>query len=83
VTFPSEFGVNPQMRVRVNGKESFVGVAGTVSEAMNLNGPIASVPKTLTVRRQFQRHLIPVKFDPASKDILQFVLMPGDEITWQ
>jgi hypothetical protein len=83
VTFPSEFGVNPQMRVRVNGKESFVGVAGTVSEAMNLYGPIASVPKTLIVRRQFQRHLIPVKFDPASKDILQFVLMSGDEITWQ
>jgi hypothetical protein len=82
VTFSSDFGVNPQMRVLVNGQETFVGISGTVRDALNLNRPGAVAPKTLMVRRIFQGRLIPVKFDPASDDILHLVLMPGDEISW-
>jgi hypothetical protein len=82
VTFSSDFGVNPQMRVLVNGKETFVGISGTVRDALNLNRPGTVAPKTLMVRRIFQGRLIPVKFDPASDDILHLVLMPGDEISW-
>ncbi len=82
VTFAPDFGVNAEMRVHVNGQEGFVRVGGTVSEAINAIGDVTAVPKTLMVRRTFEGHLIPVEFDPASKDILNLVLMPGDEITW-
>jgi hypothetical protein len=82
VTFSSHFGVNPQMRVLVNGKENFVGISGTVRDALNLNRPDATAPKNLIVRRLFEGRLIPVKYDPASNDILRLVLMPGDEISW-
>ena len=82
MSFPPGFGVIPELRVRVNGQESFVRVSGTVREAMNVSAFVTTAPKTLMVRRLFQGHLIPVQFDPASQDILNFVLMPGDEITW-
>jgi hypothetical protein len=82
LTFTSEFAVNPQMRIGVNGTQKYVGVADTVGDAMNRNGPAAVIPKTLTVQRLFHGRLIPLKFDPNSRDILQLVLMPGDEITW-
>jgi len=83
VTFSSDFGVNPQMRVLANGEEKFVGISGTVGDALNLNRPGAVAPKTLIVRRLFEGCLIPVKFDTADNDILQLVLMPGDEIDWK
>jgi len=82
ITFSSDFGVNAEIRVRVNGHEAFVGVEGTVRDAMDLRGPNPIVPTTLTVRRKFQGHLVPVKFDPATHDILGLVLMPEDEINW-
>ena len=81
-SFPPGFGVIPELRVRVKGQESFVRVSGSVRDAMNMGAFVTTAPKTLMVRRLFQGHLIPVQFDPASQDILDFVLMPGDEITW-
>jgi len=82
VTLSSDFGVNAEIRVRVNGREAFVGVAGTVRDAVNLRGPNPIVPKTLTVHRKYQGRLVPVKYDSATHDILGLVLMPGDEIDW-
>jgi hypothetical protein len=78
--FSSDYGVDPQMRVLVNGKEDLVGISGTVRDALNLNRPGTVAPKNLIVCRLFEGRLIPEKFDPANNDILQLVLMPRDEI---
>jgi hypothetical protein len=80
--FAPRVGVGPELRVHVNGLEAFVQIGGAVSDAIGLHKPLNEIEKTLQVRRLFQGHLIPVTFDRTSRDILDFVLMPGDEITW-
>ena len=79
--FPQLFGVNPELRVRVNGKDKFVALGAGVGSALQL--PFgAEVPKTLHITRLYRGHRIPISFDPATKDILLLTLMPGDELTW-
>jgi hypothetical protein len=80
--FPPKVGVGPELRVHVNGQEAFVQIGGDVSDAIGFNKPLNEIEKTLQVHRLFQGHLIPITFDRTSRDILNFVLMPGDEITW-
>jgi hypothetical protein len=80
--FPASFGVSPELRVRVNGKEVFVRLDGTVIDALGLPNLAAEVPKNLQVTRLFQGRRVPIVFDRTTKDILRFTLMPGDEITW-
>ncbi|HWO31805.1 MAG TPA: hypothetical protein VNO32_23670, partial [Candidatus Acidoferrum sp.] len=82
IAFPANFGVTPELRVRVNSKATFVPVGGTVLDALGPADPEVGVPKSLQVRRLFRGHLIPVRFDGASEDILRLVLLPGDEIAW-
>jgi hypothetical protein len=82
MTFPPKIGVGPELRVLVNGQEAFVQIGGSVADAIGFNKPLMTIVKTLQVRRLYQGRLIPVKFDPTTKDILNFVLMPGDQITW-
>jgi hypothetical protein len=79
--FPQLFGVNPELRVRVNGNDTFVALGGGVGSALQL--PFgAEVPKKLRITRLYRGHRIPVTFDPSTKDILLLTLLPGDEITW-
>jgi hypothetical protein len=80
--FPANFGVSPELRVRVKGRETFVRVGGMVHDALESLGPGAEAPTTLQVRRFFRGQLMPVRFDSSSEDILRLELMPGDEITW-
>jgi len=80
--FPPKIGVGPELRVHVNGQEAFVQIGGSVTDAIGFRKNLNEIEKTLEVRRLFQGHLIPVTFDRTSRDILNFVLMPGDEITW-
>ena len=82
IVFPPDYGVNGEMRIHVNGQEDFIRVEGSIDELLYSKRSIRAVPRTLVVRRLFQGHLVPVKFDPASQDIFGLVLMPGDEITW-
>jgi len=82
MTFPPRVGVGIELRVRVNGREVFVGIGCALGGAIRGNKPAAEIEKTLQVRRLYQGRLIPVKFDPASTAIFGLVLMPGDEITW-
>jgi hypothetical protein len=85
ISFPPTFAVNPELRILANGKESFVppgaGVA-RIFETMRPQPPLADILKTLQVQRQFQGHLIPILFDPSSRDIFYLELMPGDRISW-
>ena len=78
--FPENFGVSPELRIRVNQKDAFVLVGGMVQEALNLYN--VDPPRSLQIFRPFRGHLIPIKFDPSSQDILKLVLLPGDQITF-
>lgn len=78
---PKNFGVSPELRVRVNHKDAFVPVGGMVQEAINLPND-TDPPRSLQVLRPFHGRLIPIQFDPSSRDILKLVLLPGDQITF-
>jgi hypothetical protein len=80
--FPKNFGVSPELRIRVNQRDAFVRVGGTVQEVLDLANPEADPPSSLKVLRPFHNRLIPIKFDPSSRDILKLVLLPGDQITF-
>jgi len=81
MVFPKNFGVSPELRIRVNHKDVFLRVGGMVQEALNLPNE-EDPPSTLQVSRPFHGRLIPIKFDRASRDILKLVLLPGDQITF-
>jgi hypothetical protein len=79
--FPQLFGVNPELRVRVNGKDTYLALGAGVGSALQLPFE-AEVPKTLHITRLYRGRRIPISFDPANKDILLLTLLPGDELTW-
>jgi len=80
--FPKNFGVSPELRIRLNQKEAFLRVGGMVQEVLNLEMPDAGPPPSLKILRPFHDRLIPIKFDRSSADILKLVLLPGDQITF-
>jgi hypothetical protein len=82
IIFPRNFGVSPELRVRANDQDFYIRVGGFLQEVLDLQHRDGAPPKTLKVRRPFRGRLVPVKFDPNSRDILMLVLLPGDEITW-
>jgi hypothetical protein len=73
--------LHPELRIRVNHKDLFVPIGGMVQEALNLPNE-ADPPPTLRVLRPFHGRLIPINFDKPSRDILNLVLLPGDQITF-
>jgi hypothetical protein len=79
VAFPANFGVNPQLRVQVNGKDKFVSVGGMLFEVLGRDVK-GKPPKSLKVRRLYRGRLIPIRF--TTGDVWRLVLMPGDEITY-
>ena len=80
--FPKNFGVSPELRIRVNQEDAFLRVGGMVQEVLNLEMPDAGPPASLKILRPFHGRLIPIKFDGSSRDILQLVLLPGDQVTF-
>jgi hypothetical protein len=82
LTIPPGFGVAPELRVRVNGKDVYVIVGGALEDAIGSSAYENDILKTLQVRRLYQGHLIPIQFDSSSRDILRLVLIPGDDLTW-
>nr|HEV7952715.1 hypothetical protein [Candidatus Acidoferrales bacterium] len=80
--FPPRVGVGIELGVHVNGRQVFVGLGGWLDDTVKGANSLAVIEKTLQVRRLYQGHLIPIKFDPTSQSIFALVLMPGDEITW-
>ncbi len=79
---PKNFGVSPELRISVNQKDAFVRVGGMVEEVLDLENLETGPPPSLKVLRPFHNRLIPIKFDPSSRDILRLVLLPGDQITY-
>jgi hypothetical protein len=82
ISFPFDFGVSAELRVRMNGREAFVRLDGMVLDALGLPNLSADVPKNLRIMRRYQGRSVPVTFDPVAKDILRLTVMPGDELTW-
>jgi hypothetical protein len=82
IVFPKNFGVSPELRVLANGQDFYIRVGGFLQEVLDNWHPGDDPPKSLKVRRPFRGRLVPIKFDPNSRDILKLVLLPGDEITW-
>ena len=79
---PKNFGVSPELRVRVNQKDAFVRVGGMVQEILDLEDQESGPPPSLKVFRPFHGRLVPINFDRSSRDILGLVLLPGDQITF-
>ncbi len=71
IPVPPDWAVNAELRVRVNGSDAYVGIGGTVGQAVGNQFHV-------TVMRMFQGRLIPVK----GENLLRLVLMPGDQITY-
>ena len=82
ISFPFDFGVSAELRVRTNGREAFAQLDGIVLGALGLRDFEADVPTNLRITRLYQGRSIPVTFDPAAKGILRLTVMPGDELTW-
>jgi hypothetical protein len=82
ISFPFDFGVSAELRVRANSREAFVRLDGIVLDALGLRKISADVPTNLRITRLYQGRRIPIVFDPATKDIFRLSLMPGDELAW-
>lgn len=82
MTLAAAAAVNLGFSVSVNGKQVFVPLGGTLSNALQPGQQEGEIPATLGIRRLFQGRLRAVKFDRASQNMRGFVLMPGDTITW-
>jgi hypothetical protein len=79
-------GMNVGFYARVNGRDTFVRIGGTVAEALgDAQNGLREVgrrqerPQNVTVRRMYRGRLIPVKVD-GSASISSLVVMPEDEI---
>ena len=82
IAFPFDFGVSAELHVRTNGRDTFVRLDATVLDALGLHDISADVPKNLQITRLYQGRHVPVTYDPATRDVLQLNLMPGDQLAW-
>jgi hypothetical protein len=80
--FPALTGVNAEIRVKVNGKEAFARLGAQVNEVIREFGT-DDMPRSVQVRRLFDKRLVPIKGDSDSKDLLALILMPGDVISYR
>lgn len=71
IPVPPKWAVNAELRVSVNGKDTYVGIGGTAGQAAG-NQP------HIHVMRMFQGRPIPVK----GENLQRLVLLPGDRITY-
>ena len=81
---PRRVGVNPFLRVRVNGGDVNVRLPASVAAAIREAG--VESPDTillqLRVTKLFHGRPAPVEFDPKSPDILNLQLTGGEQISW-
>jgi hypothetical protein len=80
--FPKNFGVSPELPVRVNRQGVFVRVGGMVQDVLPSEISDTGPPASLKISRPFRGRLIPMKFDMSNRDILNFILLPCDQVTF-
>jgi hypothetical protein len=80
-----EIGVNPYLRVTVNGVVTDVPASSSlrqVLEQVGGAGTAARFPKTLTLRKLHRGMPVPVEWDRSQADILELPIEGGEEINW-
>jgi hypothetical protein len=82
IMFPTLTGVNAEIRVKVNGKEAFARLGAQVNEVIR-EFDTDDMPRSVQVKRLFDKRLVPIKGDSDSKDLLALILMPGDVISYR
>jgi hypothetical protein len=83
---PRHVAVNSVLAVTVNGRETRVGIRGTVRGAIRqAGGPqrIEDVLPRLSVLKPYGGKLAEVEFDRASSAILDMTLLGGESISWK
>jgi hypothetical protein len=81
---PRRVGVNPFLRVRVNGGDVNVRLPASVAAAIReagVDSPDTILPH-LRVTKLFHGKPAPVEFDPKSPEILNLQLTGGEKLTW-
>jgi hypothetical protein len=84
VTIPKDVAVNLLLPVTVNGREALVAWGSTVAKAIRAGGepqPSSVLPR-LNVQKPYRGRAVPLKFDPASRAILDMILTGGEIISW-
>lgn len=80
---PHGVGVNPYMRIDVNGSPMSVGIGATVRNVLQAaKQRPESVLATLTIVKPFAGQPAAVEFDRAKQDILNLVLTGNEQIRW-
>ncbi len=84
VLVPNKVGVNATIVVSVNGREIPLPVGSTARNAIRAAGEqrAENVLATLTIRKLYGSTVVPVEFDAANAEILNLVLLGGEEISW-
>jgi hypothetical protein len=81
---PRSLAINAEIPVRLNKSRTSVPLNSSIRHALRqagVNNPSA-VLETLKVRRRFGDRRIPVVFDRAESDILELILVGGEELEW-
>jgi hypothetical protein len=82
---PRRVALNAVLAITVNGKETRIGIRGTVRSAILQGGGLRraqDVVSTLSVRKPYEGKLVDVRFDRASSAILDMTLLGGEVIDW-
>jgi len=84
VKVPMHSAVSAELRVKAKDRFVYVPFGGTVSDALRAAGlqKTAEAVPTLKISRTYAKTLVPVEFDAARPDVLQLVLIGGEEISW-
>ena len=80
---PRGVGVNPYMRIEVNGTPMTVAIGATVRSLLQGAKMSAdAVLPTLTITKPFKGRPTPMEFDRTRQDILDLVLTGDEQIRW-
>jgi hypothetical protein len=82
---PRRVALNAVLAVTVNGKETRIGIRGTVRSAIVQGGGLPraeDMVSTLSVSKPYKGKLVDVQFDRASSAILDMTLLGGEVIDW-
>ncbi|MGC1618805.1 MAG: hypothetical protein WA765_09980 [Candidatus Acidiferrum sp.] len=83
IMFPPLTGVNAEIRVKANGKDAFARLGARVDELIDEVKDNDDPPRSVQVKRLFDKRLVPVKAASDEKDILALILMPGDVVSYR
>ncbi len=84
IAVPKDTVIGPELRIRAQGRDEFVPVAGNVADllrSLNVRDPVSVLP-TLQIQREFEGRLLPVNFDRTNRAVLGFVFLGGEQVTW-